>query len=90
MKDFLASLSTRQREIYDLRILGYTNQGMADHLNIAKRAVEVHIQVITLKAKRHGLEWRFALYESTPTQQKTKCCEGGSQWGHSWDCHTLP
>jgi len=65
VNEFLESLSKRQREIYDLRIQGYTNQGMADKLGIAKRTVEVHIQVLTKKAAKHGLEWRFALYKST-------------------------
>lgn len=65
---FLKTLSPRQRQIYDLRIAGYTNQRMADKLNIAKRTVEVHIQIITEKAAAWGYEWRFALYEKTDIQ----------------------
>ena len=68
---FLASLTPRQRQIYDLRIAGYTNQGMADKLGIAKRTAEVHIQIITQKAAAWGYEWRFALYEK-PDIPKTK------------------
>jgi FixJ family two-component response regulator len=53
-----------------MRIAGYTNQCMADKLGIAKRTVEVHVQVITEKATAWGYEWRFALYKTTDIQKQ--------------------
>lgn len=25
-----------------------------------------------------------------PEELVNKCCEGGPQWGHAWNCKTLP
>lgn len=44
-----------------------------------------------------GLKYQVSKFGVNVTIEATlqensinKCCKGGSQWGHSWDCHTLP
>jgi len=38
----LASLSDRQREVFDLAVRGVSNKEIADHLGISSRTVEIH------------------------------------------------
>jgi len=38
-----------------------------------------------LKEIRKELEETLALYKQVQKQSE-QCCEGGSQWGHTWDC----
>ena len=55
--------------------------------------------LIEKEAKKHNYagpvpDWVVEFMEKAYTQGledskmlNTRCCEGGTQWGHSWDCY---
>lgn len=57
MRNFLATLTPRQLEIYNHRISGKTAAQSAKILGIVPRTVELHIMAITRKAADFDLYW---------------------------------
>lgn len=51
----LAPLSRREREVFDLLVRGFTNEGVAAQLFIAARTVETHRQRIMTKLGVHSI-----------------------------------
>lgn len=51
----LARLTTREREVLDLLVLGLTNKSIADRLGISQRTVEIHRARIRDKLEARGL-----------------------------------
>lgn len=49
----LRSLTTRERQVYDLLIQGYTNDQIAAELHIARRTTETHRQHVLKKLAAH-------------------------------------
>ena len=51
----LSTLSTRERQVYDLVVAGNTNKSVARHLGITQKTVEVHRSKMMAKLKAHSL-----------------------------------
>jgi DNA-binding NarL/FixJ family response regulator len=50
----LQGLSPREREIFDLAVRGYTNEGIALHLGISVKTVETHRAHVNRKLGVHS------------------------------------
>jgi two-component system response regulator NreC len=51
----LALLSPREREVFDMLVRGYTNEGVARHLSISVKTVETHRAHILKKLRLHSI-----------------------------------
>jgi DNA-binding NarL/FixJ family response regulator len=50
----LSELSPREREVFDLVVRGYSNEGVSAHLSISVKTVETHRAHINKKLQLHS------------------------------------